>query len=89
MKSRTLTTEQSDAYAAYSDAYSALQQAYDVAAHSLTNEDSQMVVEAQATLRTDTQLLAKAISYGETMHWNVGSPWCADTGINEIYVDFR
>jgi len=85
----TLTTEQSDAYAVYSDAYSALQQAYDQAAHSLTTEDSQLVAEAQATLRTDTQLLAKAISYGETMRWNVDSPWCADTGINEVYVDFR
>ena len=85
----TLNTEQSEAYTAYSEAYSALQQAYDQAAHSLTTEDSQLVAEAQATLRTDTQLLAKAISYGETMRWNVDSPWCADTGINEVYVDFR
>lgn len=85
----TLTTEQSDAYAAYSDAYSALQQAYDLAAHSLTTEDSEQVVDAKATLRTETQLLAEVIGYDETLIWNVGNSWCEDTGINEVYVDFR
>ena len=85
----TLTTEQSDAYAAYSDAYSALQQAYDLAAHSLTTEDSEQVVDAKATLRTETQLLAEVIGYNETLIWNVGNSWCEDTGINEVYVDFR
>ena len=85
----TLSAEQSEAYAAYSEAYSALQKAYDLAAHSLATEDSQLLIEAQATLRTNTQLLAQVIGYDSTMIWSVGSSWCADEGINKVYVDFR
>jgi len=84
-----LSAEQSEAYTAYDDAYSVLEQAYDQAAHSLSTEDTQLVTEAQETLREATKQLAELVGYDRSLHWNVGSPWCADTGINEVYVDFR
>jgi len=85
----TLTLEQSNGYATYTTAYSALQQAYDTAAHSLSTEDTQLMLEAKKTLNEETKQLAELVSYEQVLYWNVGSSWCADTGINEVYVDFR
>ena len=85
----TLNSDQNNAYLAYSEAYAALKQAYDLAAHSLSSDDTQTVEDAKIVLKEKTELLSELIAYNQKLHWTVGSSWCADTGINEIYVDFR
>jgi len=85
----TLTSDQSDGYTTYTAAYSALQQAYDIAAHSLSSEDTHLMIEAKKTLNKAVKQLAELVGYDQVLYWNVGSSWVADTGINEVYVDFR
>ena len=84
-----LNVEQLDSYNTYTIAYSTLQQAYDAAAHSLSIQDTNLMLEAKKTLSTATKQLAELISYNQVLDWNVGSSWCADSGINEVYVYFR
>ena len=89
MQLESLSAEQTSAYTAYSDAYYALQNAYDTAAHSLSKEDTQTLISAQKILKEKTEQLAKSIEYDQGLQWYVRSPWTSDTGINQVYVDFR
>lgn len=89
MQLESLSAEQTNTYTAYSDAYYALQNAYDTAAHSLSKEDTQTLISAQKILKEKTEQLAKLIEYNQGLHWYVRSPWTSDTGINQVYVDFR
>ena len=89
MQLSTLSPEQDAAYKDFSTAYTQLKHTYDMAALSLSSEDTQLVVNAQQALKEKTERLAELTAYDQDLHWYVSSPWTADTGINEIYVDFR
>lgn len=85
----TLTMEQRQAYTEYLTAHSALEDAYEQASRSMSDNDTQLVVSAQETLKEQTENLAEVIGFDQILVWEVGSSWCDDSGINEIYVDFR
>jgi len=85
----TLTAEQQAAYDKLLISYDALVTTYDLASHSLNQDDTSAMQSAMDDLQSNTKDLAMIIKYMGKLQWNVASSWCEDSGINEVYVDFR
>lgn len=84
-----LTETQQLAYQNFASALQELGFAYDIAARSLDSADTNTMISAQEDLKEKTIELSQEIFFKEKLDWTVASSWCEDTGINEVYVDFR
>lgn len=74
---------------AFMAAYEAAAAARDTAARSLTEADTAILLTALTELREAAASLAEQTAYPDTLKWTYSRYWYEDSGINEVYVDFR